>query len=137
MIIAFFGILASRASRSAYPDAIASMLIGILLLVVAYFLIRERKELLIGEGVGPRIQREMRAGECDGVEEILELLTLQTGPHGVLVLIDARFREDLTTLETVDVIRNMDQSLRARFPDAKRVFIESQRVTDPAEKTTK
>lgn len=131
VVVAFVGICASRATGSAYPDTGASIVIGLLLVIVAYFLIRESKGLLLGESVSPRVAREMRAvvSETGAVEEILELLTIQTAPNEVLVLMDARFREGLSTPDVVAAIGKIEHALQARFPDVTRIFIESQRVT--------
>lgn len=130
VVIAFVGLSASRLLRSPYPDASASLLIGVLLVVVAYFLIRESKGLLIGEGVAPRVASAMRAlaTENPAVEEVMELLTLQTGPNELLVLMDARFREELTSTQIVEAVGQVERALRARFPQISRVFIEADRV---------
>ncbi len=125
--IAFLGIIASQVLGSPYPDAIASLLIGVLLIVVAYFLIRESKALLIGEGVGGPADREMRTiVEADSdTEQLLELLTLQTGPREVLVVMDVRFRAELTAAQVAKSVGRIEQALRSRFPDVKRIFVEA------------
>jgi cation diffusion facilitator family transporter len=129
--IAATGLALSHALGSPYPDAVASLLIGIVLVVVAWFLIRESKGLLIGEGVDPRADKEMRAmtlAQAD-VEEVLDLLTLQTGPREVLIAMDVRFRAELTTAQVVTSIGNIERSLRARFPDVRRIFVEASTLT--------
>lgn len=129
--IAFVGIVLTHATGSPYPDGIASLLIGALLLVVAYFLIRESKGLLVGEGVDPRAVQEMRdlAAADDDIEEVLELLTLQTGANDVLVVMTVRFRSSLTTVEVVKTVADVEQALRARFPDVSRIFIQASSAT--------
>jgi cation diffusion facilitator family transporter len=129
--IAAAGIALSHALGSSYPDGVASLLIGIVLLVVAWFLIRESKGLLIGEGVDPRADKEMRAmtvAQAD-VEEVIDLLTLQTGPKQVLVLMDVRFRAELSTAQVVTSVGNIERSLRDRFPDVRRIFVEASSLT--------
>ena len=130
VVIAFLGILATHVFGSPYPDGIASLLIGVLLGVVAFVLIRESKGLLIGEGVDPRAAREMRAlaGANANVEEVLNLMTLQTGPGEVLVVMDLRFRPDLTAARLVDVIDDVESTFRARYPEVTRIFIEADRI---------
>lgn len=129
--IAFAGIGLSHVVGSPYPDAIASLLIGVLLIVVAYFLIRESKALLIGEGVDAPADREMRAiAEADpDTEKVLQLLTLQTGPTEVLALMDVRFRAGLTTAQVVTSIARVERALRMRFPDVTRIFVEASGLT--------
>jgi cation diffusion facilitator family transporter len=129
--IAFAGIASSHLLGSPYPDAVASLLIGVLLIVVAYFLIRESKALLIGEGVDPLVDSEMRAiAERDAdTEKVLELLTLQTGPTEVLALMDVRFRADLTTAQVVTSIGRVEKAIRTRFPEVTRIFVEASSLT--------
>lgn len=129
--IAFAGILASHLLGRSYPDAIASLLIGTVLVVVAYFLIRESKGLLVGEGADPRVDAEMRAvaTKHDAIEEVLDLVTLQFGPHEVLVMMDVRFRTELTSQEVTTAVAAVERSLRERFPDVKRIFVEASSIT--------
>jgi divalent metal cation (Fe/Co/Zn/Cd) transporter len=99
--------------------------------VVAWFLIRESKDLLVGEGVDPRADKEMRAmtaAEAD-VEEVIDLLTLQMGPREVLVVMDVRFRAHLSTAQVVTSVGNIERSLRKRFPDVSRIFVEASSLT--------
>lgn len=130
VVIAFLGISATHLFGSPYPDGVASLLIGVLLGVVAFVLIRESKGLLIGEGVDARTLRAMRAVAAANVnvEEVLNLMTLQTGPGEVLVVMDLRFRADLTAARLVDVIDEVESALRARYPDVTRIFIEADRI---------
>jgi cation diffusion facilitator family transporter len=129
--IAFAGIALSHALGSPYPDAIASLLIGVVLVLVAYFLIRESKALLIGESVDPLVDSKMRAiAEADAdTEKVLQLLTLQTGPTEVLALMDVRFRAELTTAQIVTSIGRVEQAIRTRFPEVTRIFVEASSLT--------
>ncbi len=135
VVLAFAGIGLSHALGKTYPDGIASILIGLVLLLVAWLLIRESKGLLIGEGVDPKVDLEMRAltvAQTD-VEEVIDLLTLQTGPKEVLVVMNVRFRAELNTAQVVASVGNVERSLRGRFPDLKRIFVEASNLTRAAQ----
>jgi cation diffusion facilitator family transporter len=130
LVIAACGIALSQILGRHEPDAIASLLIGVLLGVVAFVLIRESKGLVVGEGINRPAAREMRSviESNPNVEEVLDLLTLNTGPGEVLAAMDLRFRPDLTTDLLADVIDEVENALRARFPDVKRIFVEADRI---------
>lgn len=56
VLIAFVGILLHQVTESAVPDAIGSILVGILLAVVAVVLIERNRSFLVGVAVDPRIR---------------------------------------------------------------------------------
>src|SRR5512138_779349 len=53
VFVAFVGVFLSQRLHSHYPDVIASMVIGLILAVVAAYLVYESKSLLIGEAADP------------------------------------------------------------------------------------
>jgi cation diffusion facilitator family transporter len=56
LVIAAAGLGAHQATGSAKPDAVGSILVGVLLAVVALYLINRNRQLLIGEEADPRIR---------------------------------------------------------------------------------
>ena len=60
LAIALLGVFLSQQLQNPYLDGTASVLIGILLLVVATFLARESKGLLLGESARPEVSRFRR-----------------------------------------------------------------------------
>jgi divalent metal cation (Fe/Co/Zn/Cd) transporter len=55
-VIAFAGILAHQLTGSATPDAVGSILVGVLLAVVAILLIRQNRRFLVGAAVDPDLR---------------------------------------------------------------------------------
>ena len=74
-------------------DALGSMAIGLLLVVIAFFIGLETKSLLVGQGVDPARKQEMVAllAERPEVETVLNVLTMQMGDD-VMVAVKARMR---------------------------------------------
>jgi cation diffusion facilitator family transporter len=126
LLVAALGIgLASLTGESAF-DAAASVLIGMILLVVAFFLGRENAMLLIGEGIDPqsREQIETAIRGVDGVEDLLELLSMHLSPEDVLVTADVRFRNDLSTQEIARTIDRVEAAIREVAPEATKIYVE-------------
>ena len=126
LVVAALGIgLASLTGEAAF-DAAGSVGIGVILLVVAFLLGRENAKLLIGEGIDPQsrdaIDKAIR--EVDGVDDLLELLTMHLGPEEVLVTADVRFRDDLSTEEIARTIDRVEAAIREVAPEAKRIYVE-------------
>ena len=80
--IAFAGIALRQITGSATPDAVGSILVGVLLAVVAVFLIDRNRRFLVGEVVRPEVrQRVLRALlERPDVDRITYLHLEYVGP---------------------------------------------------------
>lgn len=107
-------------------DAVGSICIGVVLVGVAIFLAVEVKSLLVGEAADPSIEaatRELIAHQT-GIEELLELITVQQGPGEVMAAMKLRFSSTLTADEVCDAINRFEASLRGRCPEVKWCFVE-------------
>ena len=126
LLVAALGIGLATLTGEAAFDAAASVVIGLILLVVAFLLGRENAKLLIGEGIDPQIREaiEKAIREVDGVEDLLELLTMHLGPDEVLVTADVRFSDDLSTEEIARTIDRVEAAIREVAPEAKRIYVE-------------
>ena len=56
LVIAFAGILAHQLTGSSIPDAVGSILVGVLLAIVAVVLIRQNRRFLVGVSVDPAVR---------------------------------------------------------------------------------
>src|SRR6476661_8877444 len=56
LIIAAVALAAHQATGSSTPDAVGSILVGVLLAVVAVFLINRNRQFLVGEEADPRVR---------------------------------------------------------------------------------
>jgi cation diffusion facilitator family transporter len=126
LLVAAAGItLASLTGESAF-DAIGSILIGLILLAVAFLLGREEGALLIGEAVDPQVREAIdRAIEgVDEVDGVLEVLTMHLGPDEFLVVADVRFRDELDTQHIAQAIDRVEAAIREAAPGASRIYVE-------------
>ena len=111
-------------------DALGTLAIGVLLLVVAIALAVEVKALLIGQGVEPRRRAEMLTflKSRPEVAEVLNLITLQMGPD-VMVAVKARMEPASSDRGLIDAINTVEAAMKAEFGEIRWSFFEPD-VTD-------
>lgn len=126
LIVAFFGILIGHSTGSHYPDAYASIIIGLILAAVAVFLAYESKSLLVGEtadsGIVEGIQELVM--NYPAVDQMSRPLTMHFGPNDVLLNLDVRFKNDLESNSVADTIDELESQIRSKYPMIKRIFVE-------------
>lgn len=107
-------------------DAVGSIVVGIVLILVAAFLAVEVKSLLIGESADPGIVEAVnRALEADSRLGLAhEVVTLQQGPGEVLVTLKVDCDPELGAKELSDAINAFEVRLRAERPEARWIFVE-------------
>ncbi len=88
LVIAFAGILLHQLTGSPVPDAIGSILVGVLLAVVAVVLIRQNRRFLVGVAVDPRIRAAAlrRLLAEPGIAQVTYLHIEYVGPGRVFVV---------------------------------------------------
>ena len=106
-------------------DAIGSIAIGALLLVVAVLVGTEVKALLIGQSAEPETLAQMRKHLNDAPEviEIYNLLTQQLGGE-IMVAIKARMQPQGSEVALIDAINRVEVGFRAAFPQVRWIFFE-------------
>jgi cation diffusion facilitator family transporter len=108
-------------------DPAASVLIGLLLVSVAFWMGRDAKHLLIGSAALPeeRDALEDAIADFDEVEEVKELLTMVLGPNAVLVAARVDLRDDIDADHVEKVSTEIDDRLREVVPDVTEVFLDA------------
>ena len=130
LVVAFIGILLGRVFPNPNADAIASIVIGLILGVISFILAYESKGLLIGEGVDAETLNKLRALiEADeDVAHVSRLLTLHFGPHEVLLTLDLRFRDELSAVGVRAAVNRLRKEVKKAHPDITRIFFASESV---------
>jgi cation diffusion facilitator family transporter len=125
LALALLAVLAAWITGNALFDALGSIAIGVLLIVVAAALAIEVNSLLVGEGVEPEVRRGMVAFlEADAaIERVIDLLTLHMG-EDVMVAVKAKMRSGATIDAAVDEINRIEVAFKAHFPEVRWVFFE-------------
>ena len=115
LVIAAAGLGAHQLTGSAVPDAIGSILVGLLLAAVAIYLIDRNRELLIGEEADPRIRAAViRALLKEPEVARVTYLRLEiVGPRIVAVTGDVDLRGDDTESHVAVRLRALEAKLTA------------------------
>jgi cation diffusion facilitator family transporter len=126
LIFALFAMLASYYTGDGRYDAIGSLAIGVVLILVAIFLAVEVKSLLIGESADPIITdiiEELIAKNTD-VNTLINCRTIQQGPGVVLVCMKIKCNPNLNAEGISILINQFEKDLRTIRPDVKWLYIE-------------
>ncbi len=125
LVFAMVAIVVAVITGNPVWDAIGTLAIGVLLIVVAVFIAIEVKALLIGQSVDPARKAEMHAflDARPEIGKIFNLITLQLGNY-VMVSLQAEFSRDLTTRGVVDAINAVEAAFKQQFPEVRWSFVE-------------
>lgn len=132
LMVAFAGVALTQLTGKLWFDGAASIVIGLILVGTAIWLAYETKGLLIGESANRGVVNGIRsmAGAQVLVEHVNEVLTMHMGPDFILVNLSVDFIDRATADQIESAIGEMDKSIKQRFPQVKRVFVEAEkRVT--------
>ena len=124
LALALLAVLLTVLTGNPAWDALGSMAIGLVLIVVAVMVGIEIKALLIGQSADPDVVARMQEflAAQPGVENVFRLLTLQLGTS-LMVSVKAKVRAR-TARELVDAINRVEAATRAEFPEIQWLFFE-------------
>lgn len=134
LVFALAGVVLAGATGDSRYDALGSLGIGILLVVIAWTLAVKMKSLLIGEGATASQDAAIRAAfdRAQAVRRLARLRTLQLSPDELLVAADIECDPDLSTHDLADAIATIEAEIRAQVPEASIVYIEPDEAHDAA-----
>ncbi|MFD9000483.1 cation diffusion facilitator family transporter [Streptomyces sp. NPDC059582] len=126
LVLAAGGLLGGQLTGSGVWDGVASLLIGLLLLWVAWVLGRSNAELLIGRPLPKPVRQGIREEllKDEHIEAVLELTTLVQGPRAALVAAKVDFRDVSTAAQIEWACERAEQRLRTAFPVVSRVYLD-------------
>jgi cation diffusion facilitator family transporter len=134
LLLAFAGLGLTHLTGSPVWDGAASLAIGVLLIVVAYGLGRTNLDLLVGRQADPRFVDAIaaRLDARPDVEAVVDLITMLIGADKVLICARLDFADGLDSGDVERVSVQIDERLRAEFPEIVEVFLAPAPRSDPA-----
>jgi cation diffusion facilitator family transporter len=125
LVLALVAILVTWATGDPWWDAVGTISIGVLLIVVAVFVAIEIKQLLIGQSVEPRVLADMERflRERPEVEKLYSLLTMQFGPDAMVAVKVCMAPVD-SAAELIARINAVELAFRAHFKGVAWLFFE-------------
>jgi cation diffusion facilitator family transporter len=133
LAFALTGVTLAAVTGNARFDALGSLGIGILLVVIALTLATKMKSLLIGEAGSPDQVAAVREviETHPAVVRLARLRTLQLSPEELMVIAEIEFAPQLDGQEVAAAIDAVGEAVRSRVPQAKVVHLEPE-VSQPA-----
>lgn len=127
ILIAAAGLALSALTGSGAFDGAASILIGVLLMVVAVLIARDARSLLVGASATPGERRAIEDAieGANGITEVQELLTLVLGPSALLVAARIALDDELSADEVEHLSDAISKRVREAVPDVAEVFLDA------------
>jgi len=127
LVIALIGVFLGHYFNNPMYDAIASMLIGGVLIVVAVNMVKESRGLLVGEsadygivkGIYDLVNSEPR------VKTLYFPLTMHLAPNEILLALDVEFDKVMTVDELFGTIKTLEAQIKETYPSVKKIYIEA------------
>ena len=125
LILALGFLMLAMITGNPIYDALGSICIGVVLIVISVFVGWRVRALLVGRSADPDIQEAINAiiAEQDAIEHVFKTITVQFGPDTMLAA-KIKMRSGQSIDEAVQNINALERELKARVPKLKWCFIE-------------
>jgi cation diffusion facilitator family transporter len=132
LALAIVGISVAAITGDSRWDALATISIGVLLVVIAGVLVFEMKSLLIGESAREPMRRKIIAAieRTDGVTKVIHMRTQHIGPDELLIGAKIQLDPSLDTAGVAAAINEAEAAARAAVPIEQLIYLEPD-VLDP------
>ena len=126
LVFALVGITLADLTGDYRWDGVGAFSIGALLVIIAVFLAFEMASMLIGESALPEEESRIRGalGAQAGVDSVIHMRTLHTGPDELLVAAKVAVSPGLPADEIATMIDGAEVRIRTEVPTARWIYIE-------------
>ncbi|MEN8138313.1 MAG: cation diffusion facilitator family transporter [Bacteroidota bacterium] len=131
LIIALMGVTVTYFTKDPVYDAIASIMIGVLLTYVAYFMANEIRALLVGEAVADKDMQLLNSVLKKYDKEIEfygNIRTMHLGPDEAMAGIEINFEDRLTIAQIEPIVLKIKDEIREKSPKFTHIYIESDSI---------
>lgn len=125
LVLALGFIALSMITGNPMWDALGSICIGVLLVLVAILVGVEVKALLVGQSAEPQVVERMRShlAERPQIAQVYSLITQQLGGE-IMVAVKARMQPQASDVALIEAINATERDLRVAFPQVRWIFFE-------------
>ncbi len=125
LVLALLAVVLAVVTGNPMFDALGTIAIGLLLIVVAIFVAIEVKALLIGQSMDPDREQKLRdfIDSRPEVGRVISLITLQLG-NDVMLSVQAEMQENQSATALVHQINDVERAIKQEFPEVRWSFFE-------------
>ena len=126
LFFALGGVITAHVTDDARWDAVGSISIGLLLIVIAIVLVIEMKSLLIGESASAEMREAIIAAieSAAHVDQLIHIRTEHIGPDEILVGAKIEYSSSLSADQLVAAINATEEAIRVAVPAATVIYLE-------------
>jgi cation diffusion facilitator family transporter len=126
ILLAAGGLALDEATGGRTFDGVASLAIAALLVGIAYGLGRQNQQYLIGKAAPQQLREDISGliASTEGVDSVLELLTMRLSPDQVLVAARVDLADHLSPEQLEHAADDVENRIRGRFPEVRYVFLD-------------
>lgn len=125
LTLAFIAVLLAVITGNPLWDALGTIAVGVLLMIVAIFVMHEVKAMITGESAAPEVHAAIKAHILarPEVDRVIHLITVQWGAQ-LMVAVQARMHAQPSDHALVDAINTVEETIQQRWPQVKWCFFE-------------
>lgn len=125
LCLALIAVMLTVVTGNPMWDALGTVAIGVLLIVVAVVVAIEVKAMLIGQGMHPKQQARLRSfiEARPEIDALISLITLQLGEK-VMVSVQAEMHEHADARQLLVQVRAVERAIKDEFPEVLWSFFE-------------
>ena len=126
LVLAFLGVGLTVLTHNSIFDAIGTLAIGALLVLVALILGAETSSLLVGEGASKDDAKniEVALESTSGVQSVIHMKTLYLGPEELMLGAKIEVKATATGKEIGEIIDAAELNVRRAVPSTKVIYLE-------------
>ncbi|UNO41758.1 cation diffusion facilitator family transporter [Streptomyces sp. MST-110588] len=129
VLLALAGMALHMTTGEVAYEAVASLLIGALLVYVAYLLGKSARDQLIGEAADPLLRQEIHEflDEQPEIDTVTAALSMRLGPDSVMLAVSVDLVGGLDSEQVEEVLVRIKSAIKERWPEVGQLFLD---VTD-------
>jgi cation diffusion facilitator family transporter len=107
-------------------DGAGSVVVGAVLVWVAYFLARKMRSLILGERADAEVDAVVRAAAAEDtrIKSVLRIIAVQQGPGEVMLAVKLSLDDAISCADVVRAINDFERRVRTKMPEVRWQFVE-------------